>query len=204
MPMRRRWRGPAIWIGLGVIAVLAYLAIQPVPVSTNGYQPPATTVATVDPAPAASVAPLPAAPLPATPAAATTVGADIPGFVPLAPLPEPAPAPAASPTRSPVMYVTATSLNLRTAPQATAEVLERLDRGRPVDVVGATEGWFEVINPASGIRGWMSAEFLSDTPPAGTSPAGAAAPAAPAAPPGLTPVPAAGATPGTVQLPALR
>jgi uncharacterized protein YraI len=88
------------------------------------------------------------------------------------------------------LYVSATSLNLRAAPAAGAAVLELLPRGTRVNAVGAVEGWHEVINPATGTRGWMSAEYLTATPPgatAATTPP--PAPATPATAPALLLVP---------------
>jgi hypothetical protein len=188
--MRRRYRGPILWIGLGVIVILAYVLSQPVPISTEAYrQPeiatPATDAATTADAtaagiaavtsPAAEVAPAPVAvPEPVTPAAT----------------PEPArlPVPAQTPTPAPAaqaMFVNATSLNLRAAPEAGAAVLEVLPRGTRVDAVGTAEGWREVVNPATGTRGWMSAEYLTTAPPA----AAATLAPAPAAAPAVTPAP---------------
>lgn len=196
--MRRRYRGPILWIGLGVIVILAYVLSQPVPISTEGYRPPEVAQTATDAAAAANVAAA------VTPPAAEPVPV-IETPAPLAVAPEPAaipvPAPAVTAPAAPqgeAMYVSATSLNLRAAPEPGGAVLEVLPRGTRVEAVGQRDGWREVLNPATGTRGWMSSEFLTTTAPA----AAPTATPAPAATPGPTPnAPAATPAPGLILLP---
>lgn len=192
--MRRRYRGPILWIGLGVIVILAYVLSQPVPISTEGYRPPEVATPATDPlttadATAAGIAAVTPPVAEAAPAAAVTPEPVAVATPQPAPLPTPAPAPVAT---TQAMFVNATSLNLRAAPEAGAAVLEVLPRGTRVDALGEQNGWREVVNPATGMRGWMSAEFLTTTGPA----AAPAAAATPAETPGAAP-----ATPGLVLLP---
>lgn len=196
--IKRRYRAPILWAGLGAVVVLAYVLSQPVPIPIDGYRPPETTTAatTVPEAPPADtmvagapvVADVAGAPAAAEAPPALTMPQETPAVAPPAATPA---APAVPPTET--LYVSATSLNLRSAPAAGAPVLELLPRGTRVDAVGAVEGWREVINPATGTRGWMSAEYLATTPPAG---------AAATTTPALAPAPAGGApAPGLVLLP---
>lgn len=196
--IKRRYRAPILWAGLGAVVVLAYVLSQPVPIPIDGYRPPETTTAatTAPEAPPADtmvagapvVADVAGAPTATEAPPALTMPQETPAVA--SPAATPA-APAAPPTET--LYVSATSLNLRSAPAAGAPVLELLPRGTRVDAVGAVEGWREVINPATGTRGWMSAEYLATTPPAG---------AAATTTPALAPAPAGGApAPGLVLLP---
>ncbi|MCW5717667.1 MAG: SH3 domain-containing protein [Bauldia sp.] len=169
--MKRRYRAPILWSGLGAVVLLAYVLSQPVPIPIDGYRasdvaaaPEATTAGAITantapvPAPAvADVAIEPATPEPQpeeTPALSAIAAAPtVPATITTAPQGE-------------TLYVSATSLNLRAAPATGADVLELLPRGTPVEAIGTAEGWREVINPATGTRGWVSAEFLVRTPPA--------------------------------------
>jgi len=199
--IKRRYRAPILWAGLGAVVVLAYVLSQPVPIPIDGYRPPETTTAANATAPETTPADTLAAGAPVVAdAAGAPAATEAPPALTMpletlaaAPPAATAAAPAAPPTET--LYVSATSLNLRAAPAAGAPVLELLPRGTPVNAVGSVEGWREVINPATGTRGWMSAEYLATTPPAGAA-------AAPAPAPALAPAPAgAAATPGLVLLP---
>lgn len=199
--MKRRYRGPILWSGLGAVVVLAYVLSQPVPIPIDGYQPPAP--ATAPEVAAAGVttadATTPAAPVAADAADAGAANlATEPRVIEVTPQPVVTAPPVVAPPvpQAETLYVSATSLNLRAAPAAGAEVLELLPRGTPVSAIGATEGWREVINPATGTRGWMSAEFLVRTPPENAAPA-----ATTPAPAALAPAPAAGANAPLVLLP---
>jgi len=69
-----------------------------------------------------------------------------------------------------VLYVTASSLNVRAQPETGAAVLLSAPRGTPVIAIRQVSGWYEVhLN--NGSTGWMSADYLSDqapTPPRAT------------------------------------
>lgn len=196
--MKRRYRAPILWSGLGAVVVLAYVLSQPVPIPIDGYQPPAPATA---PEVAAAGVTTADATAPAAPVAADAGAANLatePRVIEVTPQPVVTAPPVVPPpvAQAETLYVSATSLNLRAAPAAGAEVLELLPRGTPVSAIGATEGWREVINPATGTRGWMSAEFLVRTPPEAVAPA-----AATPAPAALAPAPAAGANAPLVLLP---
>lgn len=63
-----------------------------------------------------------------------------------------------------VLYVTASSLNVRAKPETGAAVLLSAPRGTPVIAIRQISGWYEVqLN--NGSTGWMSADYLSDQAP---------------------------------------
>jgi SH3-like domain-containing protein len=76
------------------------------------------------------------------------------------------------------LYVTASSLNVRASPVASASILVTAPQGTPVVAVGQTDGWYEV-RLTNGNTGWMSGEYLSSTPPQMETRAVEAASAAP-------------------------
>jgi SH3-like domain-containing protein len=70
--------------------------------------------------------------------------------------------------RSKVLYVTASTLNIRAAPSPTATVLLAAPRGTPVASVSTQDGWYEV-KLTNGATGWMNGAYLSESPPAAPS-----------------------------------
>jgi uncharacterized membrane protein YgcG len=91
--------------------------------------------------------------------------------------------------------VTTDSLNVRSLPALTGQVVGQLRSGSRVAIVGEQDGWLQIRFPAGpGGKGWVSGRFVrvGDS----TAPAGPAAPAAPAGaagpanvPPGQAPAP---------------
>ena len=69
------------------------------------------------------------------------------------------------PSRTAVAYVTATTLNLRSAPSRDGTKVGALKLGARVTVAEVRDGW-AALNLASGQTAWVSVEFLSATPPA--------------------------------------
>lgn len=66
-----------------------------------------------------------------------------------------------------VLYVTATKLNVRSQPNTTCEILGALLQGEAV-VIYATEGnWYRI--DYKGAAGYISADYVSRTPPAGVT-----------------------------------
>lgn len=77
------------------------------------------------------------------------------------------PAPLISPgtvTRPKTLYVTATSLNVRAAPSAGADVLLKVPLGSKVVAVSQSGPWVEV-RLTNGATGWMSGQYLAADPP---------------------------------------
>lgn len=69
------------------------------------------------------------------------------------------PSPAREAIVARTLYVTATSLNVRSRPEASAGILLAAPHGTPVAAVGQVAGWYEVqLN--NGSTGWMSADYL--------------------------------------------
>lgn len=62
------------------------------------------------------------------------------------------------------LYVTGSSVNVRSGPSTDFAVLTSLSRDTRVQVVGTSVGWAEVILP-TGTVGWMTTQFLSTTAP---------------------------------------
>lgn len=76
--------------------------------------------------------------------------------------PAPGPAPAAPPPGVPRRgTVTSNALNLREEPNATAAILEVVNKGTSIETVGEVmNGWVKVTVP-SGRTGWMASRFIS-------------------------------------------
>ncbi len=62
------------------------------------------------------------------------------------------------------LYVTATTLNVRTRPEPTANVLLSVPKGTTVVAVSQVDGWYEV-RLTDGSTGWMSASYLAAAAP---------------------------------------
>jgi len=88
-------------------------------------------------------------------------------------------APAAAPVTTPVVEVTATSLNIRTTPTATGAVVGSLKRGDHANAPQAEAGGWLYVESASGAKGYVASKYVKVVQ-ASAAPA-AAAPAAPAA-----------------------
>jgi len=67
-----------------------------------------------------------------------------------------------------IAYVTATTLNLRSAPSRDGTKLGALKQGARVSVAEVRDGWAALQLP-SGQTAWVSVEFLSSTPPVADS-----------------------------------
>lgn len=118
---------------------------------------------TSKPAPAVS-APIQAPPTVARPTAVATPEAQ----------------PALSTEPSEVRFVTASSLNIRSAPNTAGNVIGKLQNGHQVSVLQRSNGWL-MVEPSPGVQGWISGQYTSATlePPSASQPAQAllAAPA---------------------------
>jgi hypothetical protein len=75
--------------------------------------------------------------------------------------PSPAPQPSISAPLE-IRFVTASSLNIRTAPETTADVMGKLETGVAVSVLRRDNGWL-LIQPAPGREGWISERYTSPT-----------------------------------------
>lgn len=94
-------------------------------------------------------------------------------FVPAEPvMVKPAPAPAAPPPPAPpqeaeaarLMYVDATSVNVREGPGKDYAVIGRLSRGEAVELVAAggdAEGWSLIRIEGDGLQGYVAAQLLA-------------------------------------------
>ncbi|HEU4559351.1 MAG TPA: SH3 domain-containing protein, partial [Longimicrobium sp.] len=97
----------------------------------------------------------------------TSAVAAVPGGVPI---PQPASAPAASaapaaPAAGALFTVTADSLNIRSAPSASAPLAgSSLPKGTVVKGLEDNGGWKRVSVEGSGVTGWVSAKFLPPAP----------------------------------------
>lgn len=78
------------------------------------------------------------------------------------PPPRPAPEVAAPETRS--VYVTASTLNVRSEASARAGVIGQVRRGANLEVVGEEAGWTQV-KLAGGEVGWVSSDYVSRNQP---------------------------------------
>lgn len=65
-----------------------------------------------------------------------------------------------------ILYVAATSINVRQGPSTSAPVLDRLARYEAVSLVtDAGDGWVQVRIEGDGIEGYVASRFLTDTAP---------------------------------------
>lgn len=74
--------------------------------------------------------------------------------------PPPSPEPA-----SEVRYVTATSLNVRSAPNTAGDILAKIGNGQQVTILERGNGWL-LVQTAAGSRGWVSEQYTSKDRPA--------------------------------------
>ncbi len=115
-----------------------------------------------------------AAPAPARPVEVAVAAAAVPAEPPAAPLPsftlsniEEADVPAAAPAPTTVLYVAATSVNVRQGPSTNDAILGRLTRNEAVSLVrDAGDGWVQVRIEGDGIEGFVAARLLTDRAPA--------------------------------------
>lgn len=82
-------------------------------------------------------------------------------------------------TAHPIRWVLAEELNVRSGPDTRFRVLGTLQRGTPLAVVDAGNGWAQIHY--EGVPAWVHAAWLGNAPPGG-APAAPAAPATPAPP----------------------
>lgn len=109
-----------------------------------------------EPAPDLAAAANPAAPALAAPSRATfTLSViDKPDFAP-------------RPETAKVLYVAATSVNVRQGPSTDDPVLGRLTRNEAVSLVGdAGDGWVQIRIEGDGIEGFVASRLLTDKAPA--------------------------------------
>lgn len=85
---------------------------------------------------------------------------------PAATTPTTQPPPASAPPEP--RYVTASSLNVRTAPNTTGDVVKKLQNGHQVLVLRRENGWL-LIQLAPGTEGWISEQYTSATPESTTA-----------------------------------
>lgn len=69
-----------------------------------------------------------------------------------------------APTPSEVRYVTASSLNVRENPNASASILGRIAQSEEISVLDRNNGWLLVQSRSAG-RGWVSEQFTSTSRP---------------------------------------
>lgn len=63
----------------------------------------------------------------------------------------------------PVYYVTATTLNVRSAPAIEEQnVIGKLSYGTPVEILETVDGWYRIT--FNGVPGYISADYVSQTP----------------------------------------
>lgn len=74
----------------------------------------------------------------------------------------PSPPPGAS---GPLRYVTGSRVNMRAGPSTGDRVIGALEGGAAVEAMGPTDGAWVNIRDARGRLGYVSAQFLSETPP---------------------------------------
>lgn len=115
-----------------------------------------------------------AAPAPARPVEVAVAAAAAPAEPSAAPLPsftlsniEEADVPSAAPAPTTVLYVAATSVNVRQGPSTNDAILGRLTRNEAVSLVrDAGDGWLQVRIEGDGIEGFVAARLLTDRAPA--------------------------------------
>lgn len=78
-----------------------------------------------------------------------------------------APPPATTLPANTILYVTATKLNVRREPVANGEILAQLPYGTAVTILETVDGWYRV--DFQGETAYVSADYLSATPPSGVS-----------------------------------
>jgi len=70
--------------------------------------------------------------------------------------------------RSPVMYVSSNSVNVRQGPSTDYEVVGRLSRAEAVTVVSQEQdGWVRIAIEGDGLEGFIAARLLTETDPSG-------------------------------------
>ncbi len=96
---------------------------------------------------------------------------------------------AAAQPSTPVVEVTASTLNVRATPSATGAVVGALKRGERANAPQAESGGWLYVETGAGAKGYVASQYVRTVEPA-ASPAPAAAPAAAAAAEPSTPAPA--------------
>jgi len=64
-----------------------------------------------------------------------------------------------------ILFLQGNRVNVRTGPGPAFPVTAQLDRGAEVAATGRQDGWIAVNQPATGLAGWINAEFLSRNQP---------------------------------------
>lgn len=72
------------------------------------------------------------------------------------------PAPASAPE---VRFVTASSLNVRSAPSTSGEIVAKTTNGQEISILERSNGWL-LVQTAAGLRGWVSEQYTSKDRPA--------------------------------------
>ncbi len=62
------------------------------------------------------------------------------------------------------LYITANSLNVRSAPSTSASIIGSLKKGDSVQATALSNGWYTIV--FSGMTGYISADYVSETAPA--------------------------------------
>lgn len=150
---------PAILVIMAIFAAIGLFNSG----STSGRNNSTGSSQTSTPAPAVSK-PIQAPPTVARPTAVATQVAQ----------------PALSTEPSEVRFVTASSLNIRSAPNTAGDVIGKLQNGHQVSVIQRNNGWL-LVEPSPGVHGWISEQYTAAAPepPSASQPAQAllAAPA---------------------------
>ena len=80
--------------------------------------------------------------------------------------PEAQPEPVATPTEGTIWYVTANSVNVRSAPSTEAEVVDRLGNGEATLLVAAVDAeWARIVIQGDGVEGYVAIRYLSPEAP---------------------------------------
>ncbi len=140
-------RRGATYTGVGVAALLGFLALRPDPAPRQ----PVRQAATAEPSPAS----LPPA-APATPPTASLPSIIPPAMAESAAPPQGSP----SPPTDGRQVVTTTGANVRSTPSTTGAVVKVLGAGTSLRIVATEGGWARVVGP-DGVRlGWVHASLL--------------------------------------------
>lgn len=130
---------PVLWVVVAIFAAIGLLNNGST--SNRNTEPTASQAST--PAPAVSH-PIQAPPTASRPSVAN--------------LPRTEPTPSSAPSE--VRFVTASSLNIRSAPNTAGAVIGKLQNGHQVSVLDRSDGWL-LIETSPGVNGWISEQYTS-------------------------------------------
>ena len=151
-------------VGIAVVAVIGLIVAVNM-MSSSGTSrstpPPASTTAANAAFPHQQQQPSKTTPSLEAPEANAPPAQQIGSISPRAPAPPPD-IPSAKPPQ--IRFVTATSLNVRSAPDPSGEILGKIPNGHQIAVIDETNGWLLVQSAAAG-RGWVSGQYTSATRP---------------------------------------